>query len=197
MRRGLSIPILVLAAAWAGPPGLARAGAAPSPAPVPAPSPAPVAPKLEPLTWGTVERMHRYGEIYLASQPSKDDFELARESGIRTVVNLRKPSEIDWDEKAVVERLGMDYQNFGFKEPEELTDAILDAARKVLSSADRKPLLLHCGSANRVGAVWLAHRVLDDAVPYPDALAEAETVGLKSAAFRDRVKAYVEERRGK
>jgi len=34
-------------------------------------------------------------------------------------------------------------------------------------------------------------------VPFPDALAEAETVGLKSAAFRDRAKEYVDARRPK
>jgi len=199
MRGRTRLRVIALIAAAAA--GLARAGAAPSPAASPAPSPAPApaaaAPKLEALTWGTVERMHRYGGIYLASQPSKEDFELAKESGVRTVVNLRKPGEIDWDEKAVVERLGMEYRDLGFKEPEELTDGIFDAARKILTSADRKPVLLHCSSANRVGAVWLAHRVLDDAVPFPDALAEAETVGLKSAAFRDRAKEYVDARRPK
>jgi protein tyrosine phosphatase (PTP) superfamily phosphohydrolase (DUF442 family) len=174
----------------------AACGAAPGPAAAPPPRSA-ASGKLEPMTLGSIERLHRSDGVYLASQPSKGDLELAKDSGIRTVVNLRKPSEIDWDEKAVVESLGMRYDNFGFKEPEELTDAVLDGARRVLSAEDRKPILLHCASANRVGAVWLAHRVLDDGVAYPDALVEAETVGLKSAAFRDRVKTYVEARRPK
>jgi uncharacterized protein (TIGR01244 family) len=172
---------------------------APSPAASPAPSPsaAPSAPKLETLTWGSVERMHRYGEIYLASQPAKEDFDLAKASGVRTVVNLRKPGEIDWNEKTVVEGLGMQYDNFPFQHPEELTDDVLDGVRRVLAAAGDRPLLLHCSSANRVGAVWLAHRVLDDAVPFSDALVEAEAVGLKSPAFRDRVTTYIEERRKK
>jgi len=168
------------------------AGSPPSGAP-----PSAVSPKLEPAALGSIERLHRSDGVYLASQPSKDDLELAKESGIRTVVNLRKPAEIDWDEKTVVESLGMEYDNFGFKEPEELTDAILDGARKVLSTEDRKPILLHCASANRVGAVWLAHRALDDGVAYPEALTEAEIVGLKSAAFRERVKVYVDQHRAK
>ncbi|HET9795142.1 MAG TPA: protein tyrosine phosphatase family protein [Thermoanaerobaculia bacterium] len=185
IRNGLVIAAL---AALLGVGALARAAGEPATS---TPS-APAAPKLESLTWGSVERMHRFDGLYLASQPSKEDFELARESGVRTVVNLRKPSEIDWDEKAVVDGLGMEYENLPFKEPEEMTDALLDAARRVLASAEKKPILLHCSSANRVGAVWLAHRVIDDGVAYPEALAEAETVGLKSPAFRDRVKEYVD-----
>ena len=192
MRRRTHFLLAALAAGSATAAGLARAAAPPAPPPSVS---VPASPKLEPLTWGTVERMHRYDGIYLASQPSKEDLELARESGVRTVVNLRKPAEIDWDEKAAVEGLGMEYDNFGFKEPEELTDGVLDSVRKILSSGDRNPILLHCSSANRVGAVWLAHRVLDDAVPYPEALVEAETVGMKSAAFRDRVKEYIERSR--
>jgi len=86
----------------------------------------------------------------------------------------------------------MAYETFGFQQQEELTDAVFDGARKALAPADGAPILLHCSSANRVGAIWLAHRVLDDGLPYGDALVEAETVGLKSSAFRDRAKAYID-----
>jgi protein tyrosine phosphatase (PTP) superfamily phosphohydrolase (DUF442 family) len=85
----------------------------------------------------------------------------------------------------------MAYENFGFQQPEELTDAVFDGARKALAPADGAPVLLHCASANRVGAIWLAHRVLDDGLAYGDALVEAETVGLKSPAFRDKAKEYI------
>jgi hypothetical protein len=42
-----------------------------------------------------------------------------------------------------------------------------------------------------VGAVWLAHRVLDGGLSYDDALKEAKTVGLKTPAFEEKVKDYI------
>ena len=51
-------------------------------------------------------------------------------------------------------------------------------------------MILHCSSANRVGAVWLAHRVLDGGLKYNEALSEAKTVGLKLPAYEERVKEY-------
>jgi uncharacterized protein (TIGR01244 family) len=170
----------------------ARAGAKGSVAPAAA---APAETRLETLAWGSVERMHRFDGVYLASQPGKEDLALAKDAGVKTVIDLRKPGELDWNERAEVEKLGMEYDNFGFKEPEELTDAVLDGARKILDDPAKKPILLHCSSANRVGAIWLAHRALDDHLPLEEAVREAEEVGLKSAAFRDRARDYVERRR--
>jgi protein tyrosine phosphatase (PTP) superfamily phosphohydrolase (DUF442 family) len=162
--------------------GAARAAFAASPPPKPV---------LEPASLGSTENVHRFGDIWLASQPGKDDLELAKELPIRTVVNLRKKSEIDWDEQAAVRALGMVYLNIAFQTPEELTDAVFDAARHALTFDENAPLLLHCASANRVGTIWLAHRVLDDGVAYEDALREAETVGLKNPAFREKAKDYI------
>ena len=184
--------LLAVAAALLAAGAPARAARDPQAAPS---SAAPAkAPRLEALSWGTVERMHRLDSVYLASQPGKEDFALAKDAGIRTVIDLRKPGELDWNERAEVERLGMEYDNFGFKEPEQLTDAIFDATRKLLNDPGKKPILLHCSSANRVGAIWLAHRALDDHLPLDDAIREAEQVGLKSTAFRDRARDYVERR---
>ena len=71
---------------------------------------------------------------------------------------------------------------------------MLDRTREVLSDHERKPILVHCASANRVGAVWLAHRVLDDGLAYEAALAEAKTVGLKAPALEQRAKEYIDAR---
>jgi uncharacterized protein (TIGR01244 family) len=146
---------------------------------------------LEPASLGSTENVHRFGEIWLAGQPGRDDLEIAKQLPIRTVINLRKKSEIDWDEEATVRALGMIYVSVPFQTPEELTDAVFDAARHALTFEENAPLLLHCASANRVGTIWLAHRVLDDGLAYEDALREVETVGLKSAAFREKAKDYI------
>ncbi len=155
----------------------------------------PAQPRLEPASLGSTAIVHRFGSIWLASQPGKEDLALARDLGIRTVVNLRKATELDWDEEAAVRALGLAYASYAFHSPEELTDAIFDAVRRELA-AGRQPLLLHCGTANRVGAIWLAHRVLDDGLTYEAALREAEEVGLKNPAHRDRARDYIERQKG-
>ena len=42
-------------------------------------------------------------------------------------------------------------------------------------------MFIHCGSANRVGAVWLVKRVLQDGWTVPKATEEAKMIGLRSA----------------
>ena len=147
--------------------------------------------RLEPYSCGDVQRIHTLGGVFLASQPGPEDLKHASEGGIKTVVTLRQDDEIDWDEKATVEALGMEFHSLPFKAPGELSDAVLDEVRGLLRDESKRPLLLHCSSANRAGAVWLAHRVLDGGLAFEAAEAEATTVGLKLPAYSERVREYV------
>lgn len=162
-----------------------------SPSEPTAPSQA-AAKKLEPYSCGTVQRLHTFDGIFLASQPSEADFREAQANGIRTVVNLRMPDELkDFDEAALIPSLGMEYLTLPFSSPESLTPEIFDSARALLRDSARRPLLLHCNSSNRVGAIWLAHRVLDGKLDYASALAEAQMVGLKTPALEERTREYL------
>ncbi|MBK7644821.1 MAG: hypothetical protein IPJ19_17565 [Planctomycetes bacterium] len=87
--------------------------------------------------------------------------------------------------------MGLAYVNIPFGKPEQLTDEVFAKARGELGKA-QKPILLHCHSANRVGAIWLAYRVLDDGLAYDAALAEAKTVGLTSPALEAKAKDYIQ-----
>jgi uncharacterized protein (TIGR01244 family) len=148
--------------------------------------------KLEPYSCGSIQRMHTLGGVFLASQPAAEDLQHAKEGGIKTVVDLRKPEENrGFDEPKRVQELGLTYVSIPFQSPEELTPELLDRARAVLNDDSKKPILLHCSSANRVGAVWLAHRIVDGGLPWDQALAEAKTVGLKLPAYEDKVREYL------
>lgn len=151
--------------------------------------------KLEPHERGTIARLHAIGEIFLASQPKPEDFALLKKEGVRTVINVRHPTESkDFDEEKIVAAEGMRYVNIPFEGPAELTDSVFDSVRDHLKSAER-PILLHCSSANRVGAVWLPYRVLDGGLSYDQALAEAKTVGLKSPDYEKKAREYIERSR--
>ena len=90
----------------------------------------------------------------------------------------------------------MVYANPVWGAPESLTAEVIDRTRELLRTAER-PILLHCKSANRVGAAWLAYRVLDDGATVEESAAEAATVGLRTPAYGERVERYIaEERQG-
>ena len=150
--------------------------------------------QLEPYECGTISRLHTFDGVFLASQPKPADFEQASKSGVKTIINIRHDAEItDFDEATVVAGYGLHYVHLPWNGVEELTDEVFDRTRELLNTAER-PLMLHCGSANRVGAVWIPWRVLDGGLTFDEALAEATVVGLKTPGYLDRAREYVESR---
>jgi uncharacterized protein (TIGR01244 family) len=141
---------------------------------------------------GATSPVHAVGNLYLAGQPSKDDMATLAERGIKTIVSLRRPSELDWDEAAAAEAAGMKYVAIPFDSAAELTDDVFAKVRATLKDHADEPTVLHCGRANRVGAVWMAHRVLDDGVGIDAALAEAKAVGLKTPEYVEKAQEYIE-----
>lgn len=150
-------------------------------------------PRPVPETLGEIQSLHRLGGIYLASQPSVQDFQLLKEAGIRTLIDQRYPEETPFDEGAIVERLGMTYTNVPWNGPADLSDEVFDRYRQLLNESEQ-PLLLHCSSANRVGTVWLPWRVLDGGVSVETALEEARLVGLRLPAYEEAAVAYIRKR---
>lgn len=148
-------------------------------------------PKLEACKLGSTYNVHRLGKVYLAGQPSADDFAIAKKDGIKTVINLRTPGEMRFDEKGVLKGLGLEYHYLPFAAPDTLKDEIFEKSLKVLGDKKKQPVLLHCASANRVGAIWLVHRVLTDKVPFDKALKEAKEVGLRFPPYEAKAKAYI------
>lgn len=152
--------------------------------------------KLEPYECGTITRLHTMGGIFLASQPSPADLEQAQKGGVKSVINLRHHSEnTEFDEPAVVAGLGLNYYNLPWNGPDELTDKIFDDSRELLRTVER-PVLLHCSSANRVGAVWIPYRVLDQGADAETAVEEARVIGLKSPDYEAKARDYVERQQG-
>ncbi|MCA9040400.1 MAG: hypothetical protein KDA65_08645 [Planctomycetaceae bacterium] len=149
------------------------------------------APQLEPIELGITRNVHQFGPTLLCGQPDKAAFEKAQQEGIKVVVTLRKENEINWDESKLVQDLGMEFHQLGFQSPDSLSDEILDKSRDLLRNSDKSPVMLHCGSANRVGAVWMAYRVLDEGIDPQTALKEAQQVGLRTPAYAAGVMDYI------
>ena len=144
--------------------------------------------RVVPAKLGATRNVHAAGKHILSGQPEPADFEEAKKRGVKAVINLRTASELNWDEGKKVKGLGMTYHPLGFRAPDTLTDDIIAKSVKVMAD---QPVLLHCASANRVGAIWMAHRVINDGLEVEAAAAEAKTVGLRTPGYESKIRAYL------
>lgn len=148
--------------------------------------------RLESVEVGAAKPVHQFGNYYLAGQPAAADFATWKDKGVRTVISLRAAGEIDWDEKAAVEAQGMKFVSIPFRAADSLGDSQIEAALAALQEGREHPVLLHCGTSHRVGAIWYAHRIRQDGVSPADAMSEAKEVGLRNTALTDVIDAYCE-----
>lgn len=147
--------------------------------------------KLESTSTPELTKLHTVDGIFLGGQPSEKALKEAKDGGVRTIINLRHDQEnTTFKEKQAVEELGMTYIHLPWSGADELTDEIFDKSRNALKNAE-KPILLHCKSANRVGAVWLPYRVIDNGLRFEEALAEAKAIGLQSTEYESKAKDYI------
>lgn len=146
---------------------------------------------IQPSQLGETKVVKKYDNWLFASQPSEKDLAAAKEAGVERVITLRNPAEIKWDESKVVRDLEMEFSQLPVEFPGGLTSEKLNEVCIALEDAEGKPALLHCGSAVRVGAVWMAYRATRQAIPLEQAQAEAEAIGLTSPEAVEMIKAYV------
>ncbi|MCY4507128.1 MAG: hypothetical protein OXG35_09235, partial [Acidobacteria bacterium] len=86
---------------------------------------------------------------------------------------------------------GLNYIHIPFRTP---TDEITETFLAAIADEGNQPAYIHCGSANRVGAMWFIKRVVGDGWDTDRAMAEAETIGLRSEALKAFATEYVASR---
>lgn len=149
--------------------------------------------KVEKAKLGSTPNVHRVGSIYLAGQPSKDDLTLLKDAGVQQILDFRQADEVDWDEEQAAKDAGLSYCRLAIAGADSMTDELFSEARKTFRGATKVgQVFCHCGSANRVGAVWLAYRVLDQGIEWDTALEEAKEVGLRSAEMQAATERYIQ-----
>jgi uncharacterized protein (TIGR01244 family) len=95
--------------------------------------------------------------IVTAGQPTAEQLEAAQAQGVKTVINLRTNSEKqEFDEAALAKKVGMNYVHIPVAGPDDINDANARLLDEALAPG-ALPALVHCGSANRVGAL-IAYR---------------------------------------
>ncbi len=113
--------------------------------------------------------------------------EEAKRLGFKTVVDLRTPEEGIAEERRAVEDAGLAYVNIPVATRAPTMEQVA-AFAEVANDAGTYPILLHCASANRAGAMWALYRA-SEGVPVEVAIEEGRTNGLSSRepAVRERL----------
>jgi uncharacterized protein (TIGR01244 family) len=113
--------------------------------------------------------------------------------GFKSVINLRvatEPGANVPENQAKAKALGLNYFHLpvagGSPDP-----AIVDQFLAVIADKSNQPVFIHCASANRVGAVWLVKRVLQDGWPVDKATTEARAIGLSNAGLEQFALDYI------
>ena len=117
-------------------------------------------------------------DVATAGQPSDDAWADVRAAGFKAVLNLRTEQEGSLEERAKVEAAGLEYFNIPIGS-DGIHESQAELFSKILGDSANRPLLIHCASSNRVGAMWFIHEVLDEGKDESSALEEARKAGLR------------------
>jgi uncharacterized protein (TIGR01244 family) len=125
-------------------------------------------------------------------QPSERAYEKLAANGFKSVLSLRTANEgVDLGrERELIEKSGMRFVSIPVVSsqptPEQAEEFI-----KTVKNNSLQPMLIHCASANRVGAFWMIYRVLDQGWPEDKALDEATKIGLTSPGLKKFAQDYI------
>ncbi|MBP6059006.1 MAG: tyrosine-protein phosphatase [Nitrosomonas sp.] len=96
--------------------------------------------------------------------------------GFKTIIDLRTATEGTADEKALIDLNGMSYINIPMTVA-GISEEQLAAFTKAMETA-QAPILIHCGSGNRAGAMWASYQIRKGVDPEV-ALAAGRKAGMR------------------
>ena len=94
---------------------------------------------------------------------TKDGIQELVKHSFQTVIDLRSESEGTPSEKKAVEAVGITYINIPVTS-EGVNESQLTAFKQALEQA-APPVLIHCATGNRAGAMWTAYRLSEGIAP--------------------------------
>ena len=130
---------------------------------------------------------------------SAEAFSELKKRGFVSVVSLRREQEAGADipgAKTAAAAARLKYIHIPI-DSAAITDADVDAFLEAVTDPANQPAYIHCGSANRVGALWLIKRVVVDGWEVPRATDEAVAIGLTGPALKQFAIDYATSHRGK
>ena len=116
-----------------------------------------------------------------------------KKDGFKTVINLRvatEPGANITENQARAKALGLNYVHIPFSggSPDP---KVIDTFLATIADTTNQPVFIHCASAQRVGSVWLAKRVLQDNYSIEKATQEAKAIGLSNPGLEKFALQYI------
>ena len=130
------------------------------------------------------------------AQPSAAAYGKLAANGFHSVLNLRTAEEgADLEmERKLVTAAGMRYFSIpvvsAAPRPEQADEFI-----RIVKDKPNHPMLIHCASANRVGAFMMIYRTLEHGWPEEKAYEEAVKIGLSSDGLKKFAHEYIAKRK--
>lgn len=107
-------------------------------------------------------------------------FEQINQSGFNLVVDLRIPDDLSFEQEGqIASQLNVRYVSLPFAENKRVWRNV-DRLALLLEDSSNYPVLIHCGSGNKAGAMWAFYRARQG-VPGHLALKEGMEAGLTKA----------------
>lgn len=132
--------------------------------------------------------------VATGGQPDSARFAALAAAGFRTVIDNRHPDEPHgFDEPAAARAAGLEYVSLPVSLP-TLADSTFDRFRAIMTDPRRTPVLVHCQSGNRVGALMVPWLVLDRGWEVERALGSARAGGLRTPALEAKALDYIKRR---
>ncbi len=125
-----------------------------------------------------MEGMKVNEQITVTGQIAPEQFEEAAQQGFKSVLNLRAPDEEGYlpDEAQRAEAAGLHYSSIPVKK-EEISDELTTGVLKEIDELP-KPVLVHCASGMRAGAMAFMHMATREGMSAEKAMSRAQESGF-------------------
>jgi uncharacterized protein (TIGR01244 family) len=135
-------------------------------------------PEPQPIAVPGMANTVRVGEVLFGGQPSQEALRDLKSQGYKTVLSTRASNELAWDEKALADSLGLRFVTIPMEKPvTAITDDQVSRFADLMKTREH-PMLLHCGSGNRVAGLWAVWLVEHGGVTPDEALRLGEKAGM-------------------
>ncbi len=132
--------------------------------------------------------------VLFGGQPTEDQLKAMAADGLSFVLDLRAEGENrGFDEPAALQSLDVPYLNVPVDAERLAQPETFERFIEAMDKVDG-PVLVHCASGNRVGALYYAYLVAGKGVDREEARTRAKENGLRSAALEKAVDGYLDSR---
>lgn len=131
--------------------------------------------------------------VIVGGQPIPDVAFQAQESGYRTIVDLCAPNEYHSYDPERIESLGVRYINIPIKGEGDLCHSSARKLHEVLENQAARPVMVHCASGARVGALFALRARWVLGHPAEQALSLGRQAGLRPGPMEQVVRTLIQD----